>query len=71
MLALRNELSSFFDVFSTAIIDADSPQMREIEAACLANLEQAVIDPVLREKLRPNYRAACKIGCLAPQSLDG
>ena len=27
---------------------------------CLANLEESVRDPVLREKLRPNYRAACK-----------
>jgi cation diffusion facilitator CzcD-associated flavoprotein CzcO len=27
---------------------------------CLANLEQNVPDPALREKLRPSYRAACK-----------
>lgn len=58
--AVRQELQVLFDTFAAAVIDADSPQMREIEAACLANLEQTVSDPVLREKLRPNYRAACK-----------
>jgi len=60
MQAVRNELNSFFDIFASAVIDADSPEMHGIEAACLANLDETVIDPVLREKLRPNYRAACK-----------
>jgi len=46
--------------FTDAIIDVDSPQMAGIEAVVKANLEQSVSDPVLREKLRPNYRAACK-----------
>ncbi len=58
--AVRAELDAFFGNFSSAVIDADSPQMREIERACLANLEETVVDPELREKLRPNYRAACK-----------
>jgi len=34
--------------------------MKEIEAACLANLEDTVADRALREKLRPTYRAGCK-----------
>ena len=63
---LRHELEGFFDTFSTAVIDADSPQMQEIEAACLANLEDNVRDPILREQLRPNYRAACKRLILSP-----
>lgn len=46
--------------FTEAIIDQDSPQIREIEDICRQNLEGSVKDPVLREKLRPNYRAACK-----------
>ena len=46
--------------FSRAVMDADSPEMAAIEARVLANLEDSVADPVLREKLRPNYRAACK-----------
>lgn len=46
--------------FTDAIVDIDSPEMAEIEATVLDNLERSVQDPVLREKLRPNYRAACK-----------
>jgi cation diffusion facilitator CzcD-associated flavoprotein CzcO len=58
--AVRDLANEDFERFSTAVIDADSPQMQEIEAACVANLEDNVRDPVLREKLRPNYRAGCK-----------
>lgn len=64
--AVREQLQTFFDTFSAAVIDAESPQMKEIEAACLANLEQTVVDPVLREQLRPNYRAACKRLIMSP-----
>ena len=46
--------------FTEAIIDHDSAPMHEIEAIVLENLESNVRDPVLREKLRPGYRAACK-----------
>ncbi|MGC6475580.1 MAG: flavin-containing monooxygenase [Parvibaculales bacterium] len=46
--------------FNKGIIEPDSPEMKEIEAYCLNYLETSVTDPVLREKLRPNYRAACK-----------
>ena len=58
--ALRAHLDKNFQHFANAVIDADSPEMKEIEDACLANLENNVRDPVLREKQRPNYRAACK-----------
>ena len=34
--------------------------MKMIEQFCLDNLENSVTDPVLRERLRPDYRAACK-----------
>jgi cation diffusion facilitator CzcD-associated flavoprotein CzcO len=44
--------------------------MKEIEAACLANLEHNVKDPVLREKLRPNYRAGCKRLIISPDFYD-
>lgn len=58
---LREEISEFFaNGFSNAVVDADSPQMAMIEAACQANLEETVIDPDLRERLRPDYRAGCK-----------
>ena len=63
---LRAQMSRLFaESFSNAVVDADSPQMRLIEDYCRANLEQ-VADPVLREKLRPDYRAACKRLVISP-----
>lgn len=65
--ALRDELkTSFSRWFTNAVIDANSPQLLEIERMCRENLEQNVRDPVLREKLRPNYRAACKRLIMSP-----
>ena len=46
--------------FTAAIIDMDSPELEEIQTICERNLEESVRDPELREKLRPDYRAACK-----------
>ena len=46
--------------FGNAVIDADSPLLQNIEAACRLHLEERVTDPELRERLRPDYRAACK-----------
>ncbi len=46
--------------FTTAVADAASPEAAQIEAVCVTHLEQSIADPVLREKLRPTYRAACK-----------
>ncbi|MFZ1477812.1 MAG: NAD(P)/FAD-dependent oxidoreductase, partial [Sphingorhabdus sp.] len=46
--------------FTSGITDFDSPQIHEIEEICRNFLENAVVDPVLREKLRPTYKAACK-----------
>ena len=46
--------------FTDGLTRVDGPEMAEIEAYCRQNLEDNVKDPVLREKLRPNYRAACK-----------
>jgi cation diffusion facilitator CzcD-associated flavoprotein CzcO len=50
----------FHENFSNGVVDANSEQMRLLEQTCREHLESAVKDPVLREKLRPNYRAACK-----------
>ncbi len=58
--ALRAQIDKDFQHFANAVIDADSPEMKQIEDACLANLEDNVRDPELREKLLPDYRAACK-----------
>jgi len=46
--------------FEAAVTNPDSPQMAEIEQIVRENLETSVRDEALREKLRPNYRAACK-----------
>ncbi len=50
----------FHGAFSNGLIDADSAPMKALEETCRNHLESAVRDPVLREKLRPRYRAACK-----------
>ena len=46
--------------FNDAIIDPDSEAMTAIETIVRDHLETAISDPVLRETLRPDYRAACK-----------
>ena len=46
--------------FNAAITHPDSEEMHEIADLCLRNLEDSIRDPELREKLRPNYHAACK-----------
>jgi len=48
------------DGFANVLSDADSPVLRGIHDMCVAHLERSVRDPVLRERLRPSYRAACK-----------
>jgi cation diffusion facilitator CzcD-associated flavoprotein CzcO len=57
---LHDQLCEQFDVFANAIVDAESPEMRLVERLCQEHLDAAVHDPVLRERLRPDYRAACK-----------
>ena len=64
---LHDNLSKVFsEGFANAVVDADSPQIKMIEAACVANLESNVRDPELRERLRPRYRAACKRLIVSP-----
>lgn len=46
--------------FTRAITDVEGPEIAIIEQLCLDNLENGIRDPELREKLRPDYRAACK-----------
>ena len=49
----------FADTFGEAVI-GDKEQMKRIEDACRANLEDNVHDPELRARLTPDYQAACK-----------
>lgn len=66
MTELHASLSQLFGVFANAVVDAESPEMRSIEEMCRANLENTVRDPELRERLRPDYRAACKRLVISP-----
>jgi cation diffusion facilitator CzcD-associated flavoprotein CzcO len=63
---MHRDLSDAFGLFANAVVDADSPEIKLIEQACLENLEQNVRDPELRERLRPSYRAACKRLIVSP-----
>ena len=61
MQEVRAETSrGFIDGFANVLGDANSPVIQAIHAACEQNLETSVTNPELRERLRPNYRAACK-----------
>ena len=58
---LHDNLSKLFaESFSNAVVDANSPQMKMMHQLCQENLENSVSDPELRERLRPDYQAACK-----------
>jgi cation diffusion facilitator CzcD-associated flavoprotein CzcO len=54
------------DGFANVLVDADSPVLQAIHAACVENLEKSVRDPELRERLRPSYRATCKRLIISP-----
>jgi cation diffusion facilitator CzcD-associated flavoprotein CzcO len=61
LVAAHDDLAKLFhESFSNGVVDADSEQMKSLEQVCRATLEHAVSDPALREKLRPDYRPACK-----------
>jgi len=68
--AVRQQQAEVFDVFSSAVVDADSAPLKLIERLCVANLEESVRDPVLRERLRPSYRPACKRLVISPDFYD-
>ncbi|HUA94556.1 MAG TPA: NAD(P)/FAD-dependent oxidoreductase [Acidimicrobiales bacterium] len=61
MAQTRREFAQVFtEGFADALVNAESPEMQMLEDMCRDNLEKSVTDPVLRERLRPTYRAACK-----------
>ncbi|MBW2313678.1 MAG: NAD(P)/FAD-dependent oxidoreductase [Deltaproteobacteria bacterium] len=61
MEEIRAEVTKVFtERFANILGDAESPLLEAIHTACEENLENSVKDPVLRERLRPDYRAACK-----------
>jgi cation diffusion facilitator CzcD-associated flavoprotein CzcO len=61
MHEIRAEQMLMFEQgFSSAVVGENPEALARIQAATLANLEDNVKDPALREKLRPEYQAACK-----------
>jgi cation diffusion facilitator CzcD-associated flavoprotein CzcO len=70
LATLHHNLAEAFGIFANAVVDSHSPEIKMIEAACLANLEDNVRDPELREALRPTYRAACKRLIISPNFYD-
>lgn len=45
---LHQDLSMLFDGFYNAVVDVGSEHVREVETACLGNLEDNMTDPELR-----------------------
>ena len=70
LAASHSNLREVFGLFANAIIDSNSAEIAFIENACRANLEDNVRDPDLRERLRPEYRAACKRLVISPNFYD-
>jgi cation diffusion facilitator CzcD-associated flavoprotein CzcO len=66
----HQSLSDLFDLFSNAVVDAESPEIKWIEEECINNLERHVLDPDLRSRLRPDYRPACKRLVISPDFYD-
>jgi cation diffusion facilitator CzcD-associated flavoprotein CzcO len=72
MRELHEGIAELFSAgFGDAVVDADHPHLKGIEDACRANLETKVADPELRERLRPDYRAACKRIVVSGDFYDG
>ena len=50
----------FHEGFATAVLDGKSELFDGIQKTCIEHMEKNITDPVLREKLRPDYTPACK-----------
>lgn len=57
---LRNRYEWAFRMLFPKLVTGNRPIQWIISRLCLWNLETKVKDPVLREKLRPDYQAGCK-----------
>lgn len=67
MAHLQRELArKFREYLVPGFLDVESARMAEIQERCVRDLEENVKDPVLREKLRPDYLAGCKRLVVSP-----
>tara|TARA_R110002072_G_scaffold109128_3_gene236177 strand:- start:15549 stop:17036 length:1488 start_codon:yes stop_codon:yes gene_type:complete len=64
------EYNAAVERYTMAIVDMKSEGAREMAAYCLANLEQNVKDPVLRERLRPDHTPLCYRLIFSPDYYD-
>lgn len=48
------------EAYTQALIDESSEGAKSLGDACRANLEQSVLDPVLKKKLTPSHQPLCK-----------
>ena len=62
----RSLAKKFREYLVPGFIDVHSARMAEVHDRCVRDLEDNVTDPVLREQLRPNYRAGCKRLVVSP-----
>ena len=53
------EYNAAVERYTEAIVDMASEGAQEMGAICLANLEQSISDPTLRERLRPDHAPLC------------
>jgi cation diffusion facilitator CzcD-associated flavoprotein CzcO len=61
LVTLHDELdASFHAGFGEQVLDPDSEIFESMRQLCNAKLDTDILDPVLREKLRPDYTPACK-----------
>lgn len=71
MAELQTMLAKKFrEYLVPGFLDVNSERMSEIEERCLRDLEDNVHDEVLREKLRPKYRAGCKRLVVSPDFFE-
>ncbi len=54
------EFQKGLETFNYAVTHPESDAMKGLAAFAVKNLEKSVADPVLREKLRPDYAVGCK-----------
>ena len=61
MQAIYEKLGDDFNnKFAAAVVGANDRFYARMERLCRENLEESIKDPVLREKLRPDYKVGCK-----------
>ena len=59
--ALHDEMDEWFHSwFGEEVLDPESKVFGDMQNNCNLKLDIAITDPVLREKLRPDYKLACK-----------